>query len=239
MFFRLRRALASLFRVQVAPDRALEDRLLARYDALHPEASPRRLPMRTSRRIAVAACATLAIGLVAVNAPAQVELSLGRSVGITLPPGTDLPDAKALAGFFKKVCHPAGSSDTASCDVGVRIEKHEGEPTTVHFDVWCEGLPQSLGGALQAEFPELVSAEITEQPLDGSVETNLAGKLGHELFDIDIASSQDREALREVILQKVQSQVEPGADVDVQVQGDDDGSRQIEVRVKETATPAP
>src|SRR5690348_8167324 len=102
---KLTRSLRSLFRIRsVEPDGALEERLLSRYDALHPVA--RRLPMKLSSRIAVTACATLALGLVAFQAPAQVALVLGRSVAITLPAGAPSPDAQGLAAFFERVCHP-------------------------------------------------------------------------------------------------------------------------------------
>src|SRR5688572_7315048 len=160
---KLTRALRSLFRSRstvspAAADPVLEGRLLARYDAVHPNSHPpstRRLPMKLSSRIAVTACATLAFGLVAFKAPAQVAVSLGRSVAVTLAPGAPLPDTEAFAGFFQRVCHPVEAGGSASCEVGVRVQQSSEGPTTIHFDVWCAGLPESLSDAMRAEFPEL------------------------------------------------------------------------------------
>lgn len=230
---KLSRALRSLFRVAAAPaaDRALEERLLARYDALHPD-PPRSLPMRLPTRLAVTTCATLALGLVAFQAPAQIAVSLGRSVAVTLPQDAAPPDAEGLAAFFQRVCHLAG--ETGTCEVGVRMQRSSVGPTTIHFDVWCEGLPASLGDAMRTEFPELEAAEITEQVLEGRVDTSLAGRIGHDLLGVGVDLDQDDEAaLRRAILESLGARVD-ARNVEVEVRGNGD-DRQVLVKVTESA----
>src|SRR5262249_8081694 len=89
---------------------------------------------------------------------------------------------------------------------------------------------EPLSETLKKALPALASAKITEESLSGKVKSTVGQKLGHDLFDLNIAGEKDKEAIRAKILAQLAAQGVTGK-VDVEVEGNGVNEQKVKVKV--------
>jgi len=204
---------------------ALEDALLAQFDSHVPER--KRQTMRKKqilRKVGFGAAIAAALGVAACAAPVDVDVVVGRSLSVTYTASEGMPEPRAVA--------QAVESSTKFDQIDVRVRRVNDE-VTVQLETWGgDNGDEPLAGKLQKALPALASAKITETPLSGKVESTLGKKLGHDLFDLDIADDEDKEVVRQKILEHLAAQGVEGQ-VNVEVEGDGKGDRRVKIQVRQ------
>jgi len=175
--------------------------------------------------------ATLAAGVmtllvvVACAVPTTYEAELGKSFNISLPEGTEMPAIdQALRSLDE-----AGVAEEVSVSVSERI----GEPPTVNLMLWGTNVNEAevrrVLGRQDAAFNK-ATWEVT--PLEGSVESNYASKLGHDLFNIDLSIDEgDVESAREQIMEQLAAQGFTG-NVDIQTSSEN-GQEMVKIMLSD------
>jgi hypothetical protein len=215
-----------------SPDhrRALEARLLARYDQLHPQ--PQETSMKTRRHgMQLAFLAVLAVALgAAAQAPAQLSKQVGTRVEIEPAAPIDPADIrKAIDSLREEPQGGFGGSQASSREVLVRrIQTPRG--SRLQIDLFGDPVRSDAEERLRAALPQLRDAAVRVSPIDASVETSVAGKLAFDLLGRD-PSGLDANELKRRVQKQLHAAGESG-DVDVRVD-DEGGKRRVEVRVKQ------
>jgi hypothetical protein len=214
-----------------SPDhrRALEARLLARYDQLHPQ--PQETSMKTRRHgMQLAFLAVLAIALgAAAQAPAQLSKQVGTRVEIEPAVSIDPAELrKAIESLHEEPQGGFGGSQGRSREVLVRrIQTARG--SRLQIDLFGDPLRVDAEERLRAALPELRGAAVHISQIDASIETSVAGKLAFDLLGRD-PSGIDANELKRRVQEQLRADGESG-DVDVRID-DEGGKRRVEVRVK-------
>jgi len=215
--------------------RALEARLLARYDQLHPE--PKEKPMQTFARrhatqLVFAAVLALALGA-AAQAPAQLVKQIGTRVEIDTAASIDPAELrKAIESLQEEAQGGFGGPEHRSREVLVRrIRTPDG--SRLQVDLFGDPLRADAEQRLRAALPQLRDAAVRISAIDASVETSLAGKLAFDLLGREPSGLSAGELKR-----RVQEQLRAAGETgDVDVKVDDDGNkRRVEVRVRKDQT---
>jgi hypothetical protein len=192
---------------------ALERRLLARFDQLHPQ---KEVPMPEKKRL-LFALALIAGVTIALRAPAQYPAEVGRRITIheAWPEGEG-PDVAAIVAELK-------GSSPSQVDVRRTIENGASD---LEITLFAENLPADIEQRLRAKFPELEDARIDVTPVEGRVKTSVAGWIKAKLLQAGNDPAK-LEAARREVQAELQKQ-NPGAHVDVQV-----GDGKVRVKVIE------
>jgi len=219
--------LESVFAPPPQPDpahaRTLEERLLKRFDTLHPPQQG--APMfATAWKFAVLAAVVL-FGLGAASqAPADYALEVGKSVQITTPSGVlSEQDVEPLVQAI------SGGEDNLQVEARMKA-RPAANTSTLELELWGNTFPlTSVERTLREKFPRLATAQITVQALSGTVHSNLAGLVGEKLFHQGM-SQAELDAAKAKIIAELRAQ---GVDGDVSVEVEDTGDLQrVKVRAE-------
>ena len=197
-----------------SPDKrdALERRLLARFDQLHPQ---QEVPVFQKKRLLFALALLLGVS-VALGSPAQYAVEVGKKITIheAWPAGQG-PELAALIselrGWGQKL------------QVEMRLQG-SGASRDLEVTVFGENIPADIEQRLRARFPGLKDARIDVASVEGRVQSSLAGLLRAKLLQAG-DDPEKIEAARREVQAELQRQY-PGASVDVQHTG---GKTQVKV----------
>jgi hypothetical protein len=221
------RELAETFAPKHAPrpehKAALEAELVARFDTQSNDTKRKPMKKNVTRKVFFGAALAAAIGVAACAAPVDVDVDVGKSLTVAYTAGGAMPDPRAVVEAVKG----AGTFD----DVNIRVRRQNDE-VVVQMEVWGQNAGDvNLGDTLKKALPALASAKITEQALSGKVESTLGQKLGHELFDMNVANEKDVEVIRQKILEDLAAQGVEG-EVKVHVENED-GKQKVRIEVRQ------
>ncbi len=201
----------------------LEQQVLEAFDRRGGEAPVARARPRWPRFAVIAA--TLLCLLSASQAPAEVQLEVGRRVTVELEGAP--PDLHALGQAVAAALSPA-----APAEVGIQVRRRAGGPARLIVDVW--GPPLLDDAAARERLRPLVGqARVELTSLKGRVRSSLLDKLTHKLLRRR-ASPEELKAARRELLETLRRQEGEGAEIDVDVEQREDGQR-FRVKVKRQA----
>jgi hypothetical protein len=221
-----------------SPDhrRALEARLLARYDQFHPQ--PEENPMKIFARrhgmqLAFALVLAVALGA-AAQAPAQLSQQVGTRIEIETARPLHLDGEqlrKAIEALQEEPRGGFGGSpqEKQMREIQVRHLRAPDGASHLEIDLFGEPLAADAAERIRAAVPQIGDARVRISPIDASVQTNLAGKLAHDFLGKEAAGLSADELKR-----RVQEQLRAGGEtgeVDVKVD-EESGKRRVEVRVR-------
>ena len=198
--------------------------------ALHARRYPQEEPARglggflRAHRWAVS-CGAAALGLAAA---CQVPIDYDHNFGATVwcdAVGKDTfegPAARELADRLR--------AHTGAEGVAVRIHADEAK-AAMRVDLWGAD-PEHAG---LAELVALPGASCSVEPMVETVHGTLGGRLGLELFDLDLLDHSDVEAARAQILERLEARGLKG-DAQVEISDLGDGRREIKVRIEAEST---
>jgi hypothetical protein len=216
---------------------ALEARLLARYDQLHPE--PKEKPMQTFARrhatqLVFAAVLAVALGA-AAQAPAQLVKQVGTRVEIETAASIDPAELrKALESLQEQPEGGFGGSQQERRAREILVRRiHTPDGSRLQVDLFGDPLRADAEQRLRAALPQLRDAAVRISAIDATVETSVAGKLAFDLLGRE-PSGLSAEELKRTVQERLRAAGETG-DVDVKVD-DEGGKRRVEVRVRKDQT---
>jgi hypothetical protein len=221
-------------------EKALEARLVARYDEIYPQ--PEENPMKTFARRHGMQLAFVAVLAVALGAAAQAPAQLSKQVGTRIEVETAAPvriDPSALRKALEALQdEPRGGFGGPAVEKHVRTvqvqQLRTPEGPRLVMDFIGDPLAADAEARLRAALPQLKDATVRISPIDASVQTNLAGKLAHDLLGQD-PGGLSADELKRRVQEQLRRSGETG-DVDVQVE-QDGNKRRVEVRVKKEHGP--
>ncbi len=211
----------------------LESELLSRQTHLYPPKARWKMMLNPGTplgRVLLTACLLVTLGVLACAVPTTYEAEMGKSFSISLPEGTQPPSIKKALSALEE----AGVAD----EVSVSVNELRGGPTTVELMLWGGHVDEAevkriMGG--ESEAFSKAGWEVTA--LEGPVESSLGGKLGHQLFDVDLSISEgDVESARQQIIEQLAAQGLTG-DVDIQYVNED-GKELVEIRLTDVEVDA-
>ena len=203
----------------------LESRLLAEHAVRFPARAPAGLRgFAAARRWALAG---VGLGLATVGAcqvPVDYEREFGASVTCELPPEA-WPE-----GQVDRIAH--GLADELGAEgLALRVHHGDGEMMRFRVDLWgVEIDDDELIAALHSRASEIPVSACTRTPLAGTVHGTLGGRLGLRFLDLDL-DHEDAESTRLQILEQLAQQGVEG-DANVEIRQNDDGKREVQVRVR-------
>jgi hypothetical protein len=201
----------------------LEAELLSRHRGLYPRKVGWKMmlnPQWRTGRLVLAALAVVVLGVGACSIPTSYEDQVGRTFLVHVPDAAKAPGDAELLAFLKE-------HDLAR-DINVSRSVRDGGADITMLLLRDSVSEDELIGMLQAEFPGLENALWEVDEVVGTVETSLAGALGHAIFDIE-AGSADPEEIRRQILEQLAAQGLTG-DAAVEIQ-EDDGQQTVKIEV--------
>ena len=214
---------------------ALEARLLARYDQIHPQ--PEENPMKNFARrhgMQLAFVAVLAVALgAAAQAPAQLSKQVGTRIEVETAASVRIEPGELRKALEAVQEEPRGGFGGPAVEKRVREiqvrQLRTPEGARLVMDFIGDPLAADAEARLRAALPELENSTVRISPIDASVQTNLAGKLAHDFLGQD-PGGLSADELKQRVLDQLRKSGETG-DVDVQVE-QDGNKRRVEVRVK-------
>jgi hypothetical protein len=219
----LGRMLASSRKPRPEHKAALEEKLLEKFNELHPKEEDYKMKRFGLRKALLVAAALMMLGVAACAAPADIEVDVGRRVSIEMAAeDAKSADPEAIANLIR------GNGSTAEVRVRMMMQNGKG---TLDIEAWGNGLSnEPVADKIRSSFPALAKAEIREEVLEGKVHATLGEKLGHDLLNLDVIDENDMEAAKEQVMRQLADQGVTGkVDVDVQNEG---GKRKVKVRVE-------
>lgn len=219
------------------PPQSLEQELIASHARRWPVAAPAGglRGFARAHRWAVSGAAA-ALGLAAA---CQVPIDYDRTFGATV--WCEAGETDAFEGEGVRDLADRLKQRTLAEQVAVRVHAEHGGPASLRIDLW--GADPELAGdealAGARELPAMAGADCRVEPLVGTVHGTLGGRLGHELFDIELVDGADAELARAQILEQLEARGLRG-DAQVEITDHGDGRREVEIRIKaEHEPPAP
>ena len=220
----LGRVLGSVRKPRPEHKAALEEKLLAEFQKLHPKEEKYTMKRFGMRKALLVAAALMMVGVAACAAPADIEVDVGRRISIELAAGAEPPaDPEAIVNVIR------GNGSTAQVDFRMMMQNGK---RTFDIEVWGNGLSKApFADEIRAAVPELAKAEIREEVLEANVHGTLGEKLGHDWLNLDVIDENDVEAAKEQVMKQLAARGVTGK-VDVDVQNEGDGKRKVKVRVE-------
>lgn len=206
--------------------RDLEMELLSRHKHLYPPKERWKMilnPGTPLGRVLLTASLLIALGVVACAVPTTYEAEMGKSFSISLPAGTDMP-------AIKKSLDALRDAEVAD-EISVSVNELIGESPTVELMLWGGSVDEAeVKRILGDESEAFRKAEWDVTALEAPVESSLAGKMGHHLFNVDLSIDEgDVESARQQIIEQLAAQGLTG-DVDIQYM-EEDGQQKVEIRL--------
>ena len=177
------------------------------------------------RRLITVGAVALVVGAAACVAPAELDVDVGRSVEVRYDAAAVGVEPRAVLDALQAELGEGGPDERAEPAEGAKRDvsfgvRKEGTGVVVRAEIWGTGLPdEPLADKLRKALPALKDAAITEEPLQGSVRGTLGEKIGHDLFNINVADAKDVEEARQQVLKQLAARGIQGK-VDVQVEGE-------------------
>lgn len=205
--------------------RDLAGELVAEHERLHIRKRWTMIKQTPWFRPLLACLSVLVIGVAACNAPTEYEVQMGQHLTL------NMDGAKALIGDLQEVVGFVEIQPDVE-GVSISVNETDGGVTTADLMVWGQTLDgEALAAAVTAEFPAFADAQVTVEPLSGTVAGNLGDALGHALFDIEV-SGETAEEIQAGILAQLAAQGFTGeAVIDVQ---QSDGVQTINIELTDT-----
>ncbi|MCY1081388.1 hypothetical protein [Archangium lansingense] len=210
----------------------IEQELLAAYDT-RVERHARRVRSPMWR---YATAAGLLLGLVsATQVSAEYKLEVGKRIQLVLPAGREVPP-----GLGDRVARAFVSESSRLVDVGVMMRRTPDGAATLVVDVWGDRLTQGSDGMERLRaVPELAGLPMEVTNLEGRVRDNLLGLVRYRLFRAG-ASPEEREVVRQRVIEELRRQEGEEAQIDVHVEEDSQKQRmRVRVRKQVPAPPSP
>lgn len=177
-------------------------------------------------------CGALALALAAAcQLPVDYDRAFGLALECRADAGEQLGDAvmRGLADRLKAL--------TGADRVAVRAMVDHAGPGTLRLDLW-DADAEVDADALIAEVDDLAPGRCEVVPLVGTVHGTLGGRLGHELFDLELLDRDDAEAARQQILEQLEARGMQG-EAEVEISDAEDGRREVKIRVEARHPPHP
>ena len=213
------------------PPQALEHDLIAR---LPP---PRRRPPRDLGSYLRGHRLTLSSSLaaIAVAAACQVPFDYDRSFGVSL--WCEAASAGPFASDAVRGLADRLQQRTDAEQVTIRVHSEDGGRSTLQIDLWGKG-PTRASEALLAEAAALTAARCRVEPHVETVHGTLGGRLGLELFDLELLDRDDAETARAQLLERLEARgLRGSAEVEISDRGD--GQREVKIRIEAEQRDAP
>jgi hypothetical protein len=175
-------------------------------------------------RAGVAAGLLAAVGAGASQVPATYQAEVGKRIEIRTPKA---PAPEAIHAAVQSI-ESGAQAGKREIQVRVRVTREPGQGALVRIDAFgdtigMEGIPDAIRKAV----PALAGAEITVQPVEGSVQGDLGGLVGNKVLGERLSDAQVEEAVRRNLAAEGVT-----GDVEVDVKTDEaDGKVRREVRV--------
>jgi hypothetical protein len=211
------------------PPQALEQLLLARHARRWPAPTPAgglRTFARAHRWALSGAAATLAVAAACV-VPVDYDRNFGATVWCESA-GADAFEGDAVRDLADRL-----KTSTLAEQIAVRVHAEHRGPATLRIDLWGAD-PELAPDAALAEaraMADMANADCRIEPLVGTVHGTLGGRLGLELFDLDVVDHADAEKARAQILEQLEARG-LGGDAEVEVTDLGDGRREVKIRVQ-------
>ncbi|MCY1058502.1 hypothetical protein [Nannocystis sp. SCPEA4] len=169
------------------------------------------------------------LAAIAIAAACRMPYDYDRGFGTTVwcdTTSADLIEKDALRDLADRLQERAGAEQ-----VTMRVHADDPGPASARIDLW--GLDAALEDddllAELAAVPELKVEGCRIEPLVETVHGTLGGRLGLELFDVELLDHDDAEAARAEILRRLEAR---GLHGDAQVEIFDDGAGRREVKIR-------
>lgn len=207
------------------PPLSLEQDLMARHARLRPAPAPPGLRgFARAHRWALASGLGALVAAGACRLPLDYEHNFGASVSCSGDRVGRLHDpARGLADLLQRT--------TGADQIAVRVAAEEGRDATLRVDLWgAEEVGPELLREIEAQ-AGLPASSCAAEPLVGTVHGTLGGRLGLELFDLELLDRADAEAARLQILERLEARGLRG-DARVEISDHGDGRREIRIEVE-------
>lgn len=205
----------------------LEQQLMALHARRYPQRAraPGLAGFLRAHRWAVSGGAAALVLAAACQVPVDYDHNFGATVWC------EAPGEAAFAGQAARELADRLQAHTQAERVAVRVHVDDAAEATLRVDLWGAD-PQSAG---LAELVALPGASCSVEPLVETVHGTLGGRLGLELFDLDLLDHSDVEAARAQIIERLEAR---GLKADAQIEVSDlgDGRREIKVRIEAEST---
>lgn len=210
--------------------RELEARLVSRYRT---NLSHRRRwlimlnPWNRTARFALVGLALMILGVGACSTSTTTEVDLGKKMTIGFSAKTDAEVISVDTGLSNFLDTQPGIEN-----VSVSLSEIDGGPTTLEVMAWGQDLDgEALVAELRRQVPELADADISFEPLSGTIEESYASKLKREIFQLEVDGATEQEIRAQILAQLAEQGVAEGdAKVEVIQQ---DGQTEIKVEVQQ------
>lgn len=175
-------------------------------------------------RSAVAAGLLAAVGAGASQVPATYQAEVGKRIEIRTP---EAPPPGTVEAAVRSI-ESSAASGKREIQVRVRVTREPGKGALVRIDAFgdtigMDGIPEAIRKAV----PALANAEISVQPVEGSVKGDLGGLVGNKVLGERLGDAQLEQAVRDQLAAEGVK-----GDVDVNVTTNEaDGKVRREVRV--------
>jgi hypothetical protein len=205
----------------------LEERLVARFEALHPKKEGHMFRFAL-RSIALVAVAAAGLGF-ASQTPADFPVELGKSIDVVFAEkGAPPVEPEDIVEKLRMAGEPKAAD--REVQVSARLQTTPAGAESLHLEIWGDTVPlMDIERTLRQSFPGLAKAAIAVAPLQGRVRTTLAGAIAHRLFT-HATTPEQIEAARQELIAQIRASGEKG-NIDVQVEGTG-GDRRVEVRIQ-------
>lgn len=210
-----------------SPPAALEQQLLARHARRWPAEAPAPVGFARAHRWALSGAAAA----LALAAACVVPVDYDRNFGATV--WCESVGADAFERAPIRELADALEDRTAAEKIAVRVHAEHDGAASLRIDLWGADPVLAADEALAGvrELADAANADCRIEPLVGTVHGTLGGRLGHELFDLDLVDRADAEAARRQILEQLEARGLSG-DAEVEVTDLGDGRREVKVRVQ-------
>ncbi|HEY8379574.1 MAG TPA: hypothetical protein VIK91_23940 [Nannocystis sp.] len=207
------------------PPASLEQDLLRRHAARHPPRPAGAWAFVRAHRLALSS----GLAGIALAAACQLPVDYDRAFGATVWCEADA--ASAFDGLARGLADRLRER-TAAEQVAVRVHAEQPGGATLRIDLFGEG-PTVAAEDLLAEAALPSDARCSVEPLVETVHGTLGGRLGLELFDLDLLDRDDAEAARAQILERLQARgLHGNTEVEVEVSELGDGRREVKIRIE-------
>lgn len=207
------------------PTPQLEAELLADFDRRYPQRSGAGgfglLSFARMHRFALASVLFLIGTIGACYAPAEVEVPLGVTVEFTSQGEDHEQVVREMIEYVRE--------STGATEIGVEAYKKDDGPLMIRLRVWGDVPTEGLDEELLEVFPHLEEADLSAVQMEGTVETTLGRRLGHQLRLVALAEDDVEDARAALLLEIAAQGIEGTVDISIDEQN---GHKEIRIEVQ-------
>jgi hypothetical protein len=184
-------------------------------------------PWNRFGRFAIVALALVILGVGACSTSTTTEVEMGKKMTIGLSAKTDAEVISIDTGLANFLDTQPGIEN-----VSVSISETMGGPKLIEVMAWGQDLDaDALVAELRRQVPELEDADISIEPLTGTIEESFASKLKREVFQMEVDGATAEEIRAQILAQLAEQGVAEG-DAQVEVI-QEDGQTEIKVEIQQ------